>query len=293
MQLYHYLVNSKEKTFDKKSMEAFKSLTAYQYFADGLVTNVWTHHLQREDSSLVIVKGYCFASLKAKTTYTVHVLLKTRGEIVGGACTCVAGKGQACSHIAALLFFLEDWKQKDSTTLPSHSAKTVTDKLQQWHVPPKRDIPPKQLSDIAFHKAAYGTAKKVKIHQKEDSTATNDDALTKLVTTVTTTFPKSGLTQFWNSCTSTPDQTTHTHTQVHEGMLQLTRKLIIWDGNDTTLTQSAIELDGIDTESEYMKELCSEFEQELVIDTTLSDFIEQITHVQSDCKLWRLYTMAE
>ena len=105
MQLYHYLVNSKEKLFDKKSMEAFKSLKVYQYFADGLVTNVWTHHLQREDSSLVIVKGYCFASLKAKTTYTVHVLLKTYGEIAGGACTCVAGEGQACSHIAFLLFF--------------------------------------------------------------------------------------------------------------------------------------------------------------------------------------------
>ena len=28
MQLYHSLVNSKEKTFDKKSMEAFKSLKA-------------------------------------------------------------------------------------------------------------------------------------------------------------------------------------------------------------------------------------------------------------------------
>ena len=128
---------------------------------EGLVTNVWAHHLQREDSSLVIVNGYCFASLKAKTTYTVHVLLKTHGEIVAGACTCVAGKGPACSHLAALLFFLEDWKQKDTTTLPSHSAKA--DKPQQWHVPPKCDIPPKQLSDIAFHKGAYGTTKKVKI----------------------------------------------------------------------------------------------------------------------------------
>ena len=45
-----------------KPMEAFKSLKTYQYFADGLVTNVWTHHLQREDSSLVIVNGY-FQSL--------------------------------------------------------------------------------------------------------------------------------------------------------------------------------------------------------------------------------------
>ena len=85
-------------------MEALKRLKAYRSFADSLLTNVWTHHLQRDDSSLVIVKGYCFASLKAKATYTVHVLLKTRGEIVRGACTCVAGKGQAYIHIAVLLF---------------------------------------------------------------------------------------------------------------------------------------------------------------------------------------------
>ena len=39
MQLYHYLVNSKEKLFDKKSTEAFKSIKVYQYFADGLVNN--------------------------------------------------------------------------------------------------------------------------------------------------------------------------------------------------------------------------------------------------------------
>ena len=80
-------------------MEAFKSFKAYQYFADGLVANVCTQKLHREDRSLVIVKEYCFASPKAKTTYTVHIVLKTRGEIVGRACTCVAGKGQAYIHI--------------------------------------------------------------------------------------------------------------------------------------------------------------------------------------------------
>ena len=40
MQLYHYLVNIKEKTFKKKSVEAIKLLKAYQYFTDGLVTIV-------------------------------------------------------------------------------------------------------------------------------------------------------------------------------------------------------------------------------------------------------------
>lgn len=161
------------------------SRRTYQYFADGLVTNVWTHHLEKQDKNRVVVKGYCFASLKAKTSYTVHVVLKIDGEVVGGACTYVVGKGQACSHIA-LLFFLENLKQKGTTAIPTQ---TVTDKLQQWPVPPKRDIVPKRLSDIAFHKAAYGTAKKVKIQLREESTATDGNALTTLVTKVTTTLP--------------------------------------------------------------------------------------------------------
>ena len=38
LQLYHYLVNSKEKCFNETSMEAFKSLKVYQYFADSLIT---------------------------------------------------------------------------------------------------------------------------------------------------------------------------------------------------------------------------------------------------------------
>ena len=93
---------------------------------------------------------------------------------------------------------------------------------------------------------------------------------------------------------SAPDQTEYTLTpkqaeqELLEGMLQVTRELIIWDGVNITLTQSAMELDGIETESEYMKELCSEFEQEQIIDTTLSDFIEQATRGQSDCNQWRL-----
>ena len=99
---------------------------------------------------------------------------ETDGEVIGGACTRVAGKGQACSYVAALLFFLEALKQKGTTTVPSQHSKIVTDKLQQWHVPPKCDIAPKSLSDIAFHKAAYGTAKKVKIQPREESTATAD-----------------------------------------------------------------------------------------------------------------------
>ena len=124
MKLYQYLINSTESTFDKESMRVFKSLKAYKYFADGLVRNVWAHHLEDQ----VVVRGYCLSSLKTKTTYTVYVVIKTTGDVVGGACNCVAGKGEACSHVAALLFYLDDLTCHAITTLPSDE--TVTGRPQ-------------------------------------------------------------------------------------------------------------------------------------------------------------------
>ena len=108
MKLYQYLNNSTESAFDKESMRDFKSLKAYKYFADGLVRNVWAHHL--EDRVHVVVRGYCLSSLKAKTTYTVYVVIKTTGDVVGGACNSVPGKEEACSHVLA---YCSIW-----TTLP-------------------------------------------------------------------------------------------------------------------------------------------------------------------------------
>ena len=59
MHLYHYLVNSKEKTFDEEGMKAYK------YFADGYIRNVWAGKPQEQDDAVV---GRChrFSSLKAK-----------------------------------------------------------------------------------------------------------------------------------------------------------------------------------------------------------------------------------
>ena len=53
MQIYEYLVNSSESTFDKENMKAFKSLLAYKYHADGLVRNVWAHPLELKDKIVV------------------------------------------------------------------------------------------------------------------------------------------------------------------------------------------------------------------------------------------------
>ena len=40
MDLYTYLVKSKDKLYDKESLKSFKSLKSYRYFSDGFAQNL-------------------------------------------------------------------------------------------------------------------------------------------------------------------------------------------------------------------------------------------------------------
>lgn len=46
--------------------------------------------------------------------------------ILSGHCNCMAGLGEVCSHIAAVLFLLEDWGRKSKDILNSVSAVVTT-----------------------------------------------------------------------------------------------------------------------------------------------------------------------
>ena len=88
MDLFTYLVESRDKTFDHGSMKAFKSLKAYRYFADGYIQHAWATEVCRD---LVIVRCYCFSSLKSAKTYPVFVCLGRNGDVYSAECKCVAG----------------------------------------------------------------------------------------------------------------------------------------------------------------------------------------------------------
>ena len=62
-------------------------------------------------------------------------------------CTCMAGLAEACTHIAAILFWVE-------ITIKIRSSKTVTDKLD-WVNPsmPDKQINPQMIRNISFRSA--------------------------------------------------------------------------------------------------------------------------------------------
>ena len=128
-------------------------------------------------------------------------------------------------------------------------------------------------------------------HQKKEQAATLDDAALKtLVTTIQASCPTSGLCQFWTIPSS--EQPANVGQPMgdamHEGLMRLTQRPIVFDGSDTSLPPSALECQGTDPEIQYFKEVCCEYEKEQVIDDTLSAFIEQNTTGQSECQLWKM-----
>ncbi|KAM7281352.1 uncharacterized protein ISCGN_006295 [Ixodes scapularis] len=111
---------------------------------EGYVRNVrWN---TSDDSRIGLVRGVCLPSMK-KAPYTVSAwFARGTGSVIGGTCSCVAGKSQSCQHIAALLLYAEESCNACSTS--------CTDIPCTWIVPAeaKKPAPLVPLADITFHK---------------------------------------------------------------------------------------------------------------------------------------------
>lgn len=101
--LYHYLIYSTSfVTLDE--VKNYKSLTAYKYFIDGWVLE--THWKSYSEIFLLVGKvKHSYSS--SKLPLHPWVALRMNGTVEFGHCTCMAGLAETCSHVAALLFWLE------------------------------------------------------------------------------------------------------------------------------------------------------------------------------------------
>ena len=290
MHMYDYLINSREREYDHESLKAFKSLKAYKYFADGLVKNV---SLSKYGNNNLVIRCHCFSSLKAKTTYQVYLLVEKSGNVLAAKCKCVAGKGAACSHCAALMFHIEDLKRKGEKCIPIDN--TVTDKLQQWHIPPKRTVQPQLIKDINFVKSEYGKVKLGPSEKKQnfDPRHTDDRTLSlmdvdTLISSVTASCPTSGIRHFWPSASDDSATNTSTVTPTNDvSVSSFLYPLIVYQASQPlSLPDTVLELADVDPDCTVFKELCHLFESQQVISEELSKQIEQLTVMQSESSLW-------
>ncbi|XP_033730700.1 uncharacterized protein LOC117320144 [Pecten maximus] len=196
-QLKKYLVESREKTFDKDSLRAFKSLKAFKYFKDGYVQKLKTATVKDDavsPDSIFLCKAQVMASM-ARKHYTVFTCISSSsGLVLGGSCECVAGKGEACNHVAAVLFALDDFVSEGLNNVPDDV--TCTDRLKQWNKPSERVVQAKTVADIKVHKPKFGSKERPKMTKTDprhpaDRTV-NSEARKQLFDSIKKILPQCG-----------------------------------------------------------------------------------------------------
>ena len=142
--IYNYLILT-PSYYTHEQLKAYKSLDGYNSFANGWVSDV---HVSKatEDSrhTIFLFTGTVKHSQSLSATpLKVWIATYSSGEVVCAHCTCMAGIGEACSHIAALLFTAEANTQVKSqfscTSLPC-----------SWLPPSFRKVPYSEISQIDF-----------------------------------------------------------------------------------------------------------------------------------------------
>ncbi|KAK8767266.1 hypothetical protein V5799_005952 [Amblyomma americanum] len=89
----------------RQQLKAIKALEGHNFLTSGWVREPC---MKTVVADTVILKTQVNHSQSLnKQPVDVWVLAESDGHIVSAHCTCMAGNGEACSHVAALLFYVE------------------------------------------------------------------------------------------------------------------------------------------------------------------------------------------
>ena len=130
--------------YTMEELLAFKSLDSYNYFISGLVQYVG--HVVINDNSLFLGKVK-HSQRMSEQSLQPWIIVQRDGQVLCAHCTCMAGIGEVCSHVGAILFYIDcQVKRREN--------KTVTDEKAYWMLPSSiNKVASKSVQEIDFTSA--------------------------------------------------------------------------------------------------------------------------------------------
>lgn len=102
--IYNYLVLI-VSFYTQNQLKAYKSLDGYNFFTNSWVNSVTGLNVGK--TNFLFLSTAKHSQSVSLPLLKVWLITKADGEVITGHCTCMAGLGEACSHVAAVLFAAE------------------------------------------------------------------------------------------------------------------------------------------------------------------------------------------
>lgn len=163
---FNYLINTTSYcTF--KQLRAYRSMEAFNFLVNGWVTNIVVVSCHASRPKIFILIALVKHSHRLTVpAVKVWVATKNDGEVMCAHCSCMAGLGEACSHIAALLFAAQ-------TNTELKTQFTCTSFPCSWLPPSFRSVPFAEIAQIDFSSASQ--KRKCLMKTSEASSSSSDE----------------------------------------------------------------------------------------------------------------------
>lgn len=139
----------------------YKEKKGFSFLSSGFLFEVFYNSIS-EESTVCFLKAQCRPSQRINNPpHTSWIMIeKHSGSIKRAFCTCVAGRGQSCLHVTAILMKVDMAWQYGLTNPACTSTKC------KWITEPKLTVPYSRICDMELRSPRYSQHKQVNLNSE-------------------------------------------------------------------------------------------------------------------------------